>query len=390
MLAGAYVISVTSAKWCLLFSLSLYAVYVASYLVAVVWPATAWPAVLFGAAVGGVGAGLLWTAQGAYFKINAKKYAIAMGIPEEEATGLFSSTFAAFYLGLELAMKVAGSLVARYGSAAGKYSLYGVYSVVAVGCTFLMLGVREMHPEGGAEETSSSAKKPYWWLDKITAALALLFTNPKCALMVPTNCAFGFAAAFINSYIQGSVVAPLHDRDDDAWEGDDEVHAEYHDSQVLLYSSLAVGVATLLALPGFGFHWLRQKAGTPAVMFIGAGCFVFVSLMALTVEGASLRHALWLLYVVFGAGRSVWEATVKAIFGDFFTEKDSQAAFANIVIQSGTASTLAFFIFPNLAGETKAFLLLFTSIVGFVCYFVAHGIHTREKATAATYNSLGA
>ena len=70
MLAGAYVISITSAKWCLTFSLSLYAVYVASYLVAVVWPETAYPAVLFGAAVGGVGAGLLWTAQGAYFKVE--------------------------------------------------------------------------------------------------------------------------------------------------------------------------------------------------------------------------------------------------------------------------------------------------------------------------------
>ena len=69
MLAGAYLITLTSAKWCMTFSLALYAVYVASYLVAVVWPATAWPAVLFGAAVGGVGAGLLWTAQGAYFKV---------------------------------------------------------------------------------------------------------------------------------------------------------------------------------------------------------------------------------------------------------------------------------------------------------------------------------
>lgn len=165
-----------------------------------------------------------------------------MGISEEEATGLFSSTFAAFYLGLELSLKVAGSLVARYGSAAGKYSLYGVYSLVAVGCTVLMLGVREMLPEedeqqehGGEAQKKKSAepKPPYWWTEKVTAALVLLFTNPKCALMIPTNVAFGFAAAFINSYVQGSVVAPNHDaHDDDAWEGDDDVHAEYHDSQV--------------------------------------------------------------------------------------------------------------------------------------------------------------
>jgi hypothetical protein len=159
--------------------------------------------------------------------------------------------------------------------------------------------------------------------------------------------------------------------------------------QVLLYSSLAVGVATLLALPGFGFHWLRQKAGTPVVMLIGAVCFSFVPLMTLTLEGAALRHVLWLLYIVFGSGRSIWEATVKAIFGDFFTEKDSQAAFANIVLQSGTASTIAFFIFPDLTGETKGYLLLFCSVIGFVCYFAADRIHSREKAAAASnYNPL--
>ena len=152
---------------------------------------------------------------------------------------------------------------------------------------------------------------------------------------------------------------------------------------MLLYSSLAVGIATLLALPGFGFHWLRRTAGTPAVMVIGAACFSFVPLMTLSLEGASLRHALWLLYVIFGAGRSVWEATVKAIFGDFFVEKDSQAAFANVVLQSGTASTIAFFIFPNLEGDTKAYLLLFSSIIGFACYFIAHRIHVREKAYSA-------
>lgn len=105
MLAGTYVVSVTSAKKALIISLGLYAVYVASYLIAVIFPSTAWPAVLIGASVGGIGAGLLWTAQGAYFKINSAQYAAAMAIPEEQASSLFSSTFAAFYLGLEVSLK---------------------------------------------------------------------------------------------------------------------------------------------------------------------------------------------------------------------------------------------------------------------------------------------
>lgn len=70
MFFGPYLISVTSAKRGLIASLALYSVYVSSYLVAVIFPASAWPAVLFGAAIGGIGAGLLWTAQGVYFKVR--------------------------------------------------------------------------------------------------------------------------------------------------------------------------------------------------------------------------------------------------------------------------------------------------------------------------------
>jgi hypothetical protein len=53
--------------------------------------------------------------------MNAKMFAAATGTSEEAATGLFSSTFAAFYLGMEVALKLTGSLAATYGSDAGKY-----------------------------------------------------------------------------------------------------------------------------------------------------------------------------------------------------------------------------------------------------------------------------
>lgn len=34
------------------------------------FPSIAWSAVIFGASVGGIGSGLLWTAQGVYFKVT--------------------------------------------------------------------------------------------------------------------------------------------------------------------------------------------------------------------------------------------------------------------------------------------------------------------------------
>jgi hypothetical protein len=414
MFAGQYIIEASSAKKVLVGSLALYAVYVASYLVAVIWPGAAWPAVLFGAAVGGVGAGTLWVAQGAYFKVNASRYALATkgATSEEEASGLLSSTFACCYLGLEVALKLTGSLVAKYGAESGKYTVYAIYAVVAVVCTAMMTTVLDMDPAvaaaereeaeaaerraggeatGGSDGAAATASggaalpppPPLKGCDKVTAAVRLLLRNPKCALMAPTNVAFGFAGAFITSYIQGSVVSPIKDGTDD-----DESRS-HHESQVLLYSSLAVGVATALAAPGFGFHYLRQRAGSPPVMLIGAACFAFVALQALTLANgdedgsAALRSSLWLLYVVYGAGRSVWESTVKAIFADFFSTEDSPAAFANIILQYGIASVFAFFAFPDFDATTKELLLLFTAALGFLSYFTAHVLHTREKKAAA-------
>ena len=79
--------------------------------------------------------------------------------------------------------------------------------------------------------------------------------------------------------------------------------------------------------------------------------------------------------------RSLARST-QAVFADFFSVEDSPAAFANIIVQSGIASTFAFFAFPNFGPTTKQLLLLVTSASGFGCYFVAHGLHVREKAAA--------
>ena len=80
-------------------------------------------------------------------------------------------------------------------------------------------------------------------------------------------------------------------------------------------------------------------------------------------------------------------ATVPAdtldIFADFFSTEDSPAAFANIILQYGIASVFAFFAFPDFDATTKELLLLFTAALGFLSYFTAHVLHTREKKAAA-------
>merc|ERR1712086_230668 len=118
----------------------------------------------------------------------------------------------------------------------------------------------------------------------------------------------------------------------------------------------AVGTATVLTWP---LLYLRQKFNVSLVMMIGAVCFMFVAVMSYALEPGALRHVMWLIYIVYGCGRAVWESTNKAVFAEFFPD-DPQAAFANIVLQSGTASAAAFFIFsiPAVTGTVKEMTLL--------------------------------
>ena len=219
-----------------------------------------------------------------------------------------------------MALKLTGSSVAEYGSDGGRYTVYAIYAVVSVVCTLLMTTVLDMdarkmpavdNPIQLETEIAQSSERKTNKLRYATnpPALRLLKNNPKCSLMIPTNVSFGLLS-LSTSYIQGSVVGPVKDSDDDESQS-------HHESQVLLYSSLAVGVATLCSAPKFGFHALRERAGSPVVMLIGASCFAFVALQALILGHGkssgtkSLRETLWLLYVVYGAGRSVWGAQSK-------------------------------------------------------------------------------
>ena len=61
--------------------------------------------------MGGIAAGFLWTAQGAYFSRNAALYAEAAGVSKEEATMSFSGWFALPYLGFEVIFKLLQSYI---------------------------------------------------------------------------------------------------------------------------------------------------------------------------------------------------------------------------------------------------------------------------------------
>lgn len=393
MLASTAIIAWLGTRRALVLGTAQYCLYVASLPVALLFASddTAKYAVaVIGGGVGGVAAGFLWAAQGAYFAATAKLYAAAKG----EAAPAVSAKFAAYFGGaflssevvlklLPLALKAFPGLGAapKGGLSPADLAVAVLYSGLAVLSSALMPTVWDLDrvaaeargPDAEADDAGgrttqgagSPPPRPHP-LGRVTAALGLCTRSPLLALLAPTQAAFGMCSALLGDEIAAKVVP-----------------AAYPDDKVVvagLCSALVALVAAALQLPS---RWVAERAGKPAVMLVGLLAFGGLGLVALLNERAQLEALPLLLacYVLQGVGRASYEGTNKALYADFFPD-DAPAAFSNIVLANGLASAAAFFAFPSLSREQMAAATLVVVAVAIVGYVAAELVHRRARAAA--------
>ena len=144
-------------KGSLLAGTMLYCLYVLSFLAATLceegtW--LQWIIAIGGAVLGGFGAGFLWSAQGAYFTVNAELYAQAAQIPASMATGQFSGTFAFWYLATEVATKILASIVmgSAWGGEGLEHAVYVLFTVMAGLSAACLLAIRDLRASDAPAE----------------------------------------------------------------------------------------------------------------------------------------------------------------------------------------------------------------------------------------------
>lgn len=288
-----------------------------------------------GAAFGGIAAGFLWTAQGAYFARNAELYAEAGGrifgsdVKEEvttaRATGLFSSIFAAFYLSFEVLMKLLSSVLP------GPVQL-PFYALTAVISAAGLVAIRALPP------AVPRAPKP--WLQKIGTTSSLISNYRPIQWLAPTEMVFGFSAALMNSWVNGELVSCEKGC----------VGKEY-----IGYFGTLTAVTAALASSFAGWYTSQNEGGlfrgkTP-MMLGGNGAFGVLGLLVLALPVTSFYGSFALLiplYFLQGLGRGIFESTNKAVIADYCPGDRSEAGFASFVIFSASASIIMFFIIPAL------------------------------------------
>ena len=395
LVAAAPITKRLGAKDALSTSLSLYVVYVGSFLLASEVPSVDWYAALAGAAIGGFAAGWLWVGQGAYFARAAQQYALANGVPITQANGLLAGIFSCLYLGLEVTMNGTYSILHLWG---GNTLVYIVFTSTAALCVLgMVLLVRPNPPqhEGadapllGADESDSrhessadpltpESEKPINslagtsgtaqeargsppWYEKVVVALKFLAHSRKMQLLAPLSCSFGFTAAYVVGFINGT-----------------PAKAAVGQSNLGYLNALIPGTAALLTLP---VSWLTKRASKLPVMIFGALCYTSVAVIGLALGEDGLEDLGWkiaIIYVIFGAGRSVFENTNKAVFADFFPNQ-LEAVFANVVVFNGSASTLGFFLFPHLHARTIAIIVVSSGVLASVAMVFAFRLHRLEQ-----------
>jgi MFS family permease len=155
----------------------------------------------------------------------------------------------------------------------------------------------------------------------VTVALNLLFTDKKMPFLVGLSAAFGFAGAFLNSFVSGQVIRLALDDVDSKFVG--------------LFVSWAAFVAAISSLL---FGRFTHDYGKAPVMIVGNAIFIFVALpFILRPDLTSWTWQLLLLVYTFqGLGRATFESTVKATFADMYPHEK-----VSIML------TIKLFIFPN-------------------------------------------
>ena len=414
LLASTFVISWLGSRRALIMGTFVYCVYVLSLPLALVChddETMLYVVALFGGAVGGVAAGFLWAAQGAYFTTSAKLHAREAGVLPTEATSALAATFSAVFLSCELLLKMAplalkaatGGLGPRHnatmalddaaatdGLAASDMAVAVAYSLFALGGAAAMIGIwdveavnrkaelqqQESHSGSAAAENGVNTPSddsasppgspppppsPSW--SKVTAAISLWFSRPVVLLLAPAQAAFGLAAALLGDLLAAEVVPKA-----------------YHDQKVVVASLLSALVALLAAALQLPFKQLSTSCGKPPVMLAGLAGFAGLALLCLqlTKERLGAAPILILCYSLQGIGRAAYEGVNKALYSDFFPE-DAPAAFSNIVLANGLAAAFAFFLFPELSQTRMAATTLAVAAVAMVSYVCAELVQRRGR-----------
>jgi hypothetical protein len=161
------------------------------------------------------------------------------------------------------------------------------------------------------DELASDVKMPITSRMVVANALGagrLLLRSTKMQLMMPTQFAFAFMAAFENAYVSPSITASV-----------------IGNASIGYFAGIVAGTAALIAF--FAGVYIEHTGIKWPMMLLGGVAFIVELVPFLFADGkAAYFSPAWKLVLVYGAqgvGRGICESTNKAVIADYFPEDAS-------------------------------------------------------------------
>lgn len=345
---GPIAVGTVGPKWGLVLGMSSYVIYVMCFAASLFFDAGSTGmniCAIIGSAIGGLGAGALWTCQGAFFANTCQHLADAKGSDVSEVTSALASNFAVWYVGMECVFKATFTALQQFADMSSSVG-FVIYAVIAFGSTVAIA----LCPDAPAKSPSTRPGL----CDKASAAIAL-WKDPNIWLLGGSNVAFGFSAAYVVGYINSNwLKVAITDAT-----GDPQLAKN-------LIGFLGALICFVAAISSKMFQVINSYFGSkvPVITF-GAVCFVAIGILSFISAPNGRGPGGWgwgicIFYVLQGVGRGVYESTNKAVFADFYTGAKAPAAFANCMMQNTAAGTIGFLMgWGNLPKQECWPLLIF-------------------------------
>lgn len=176
---------------------------------------------------------------------------------------------------------------------------------------------------------------------------------------------------------------------------------DYNSRDVGIFTALSSSVAAILSWSFGALDWLCHsltiqsddsilrrifvrciklfEPNKERILTAGSVAYLLIALLFLLFPTYSTWSfsSLLLIYILLGIGRSTYEGTLRAVFADFF-HKECEGAFANIILSTGLASVVGFW----LAGVSPFALEIATigsSILAICGFWKANALYIAEQ-----------
>lgn len=415
--------------------------YVASFFIAIQTVEYANFVFTAGGLLGGLGAGLLWPSQGAYFATSAIKYAAVTKRERSSVVSLYASIFAGTYLGFEAAFKVVATIAyltlrndARWHVIVfGSYTFAAYCSVMAYGIFLPKIPGSEAYQSDSAkEEAGRSSSRSFgsdahafrkvshlhldeqddlvdpdhsadvkftdivldehwitkwmYYIESLAATSDLLSVvraigrERLLQLIIPYQICFGFSAGFVGYYINSKVVA-----------------AHLGDGYIGLATALSTLCAALVSFPSDYISKLSSGRGKWYIMTFGALCFCSSGLAPLFLSDVELSSWGYVIiyFALHGVARGCWEGTNKAVIVEYFSVEDTrETAFAAIYFTSGLSGALGYYFYRYMTRSQMIWTNIVVPLIALISYHYSdklfyRNLHARQSATAGAASVRG-